>query len=436
MTEKNKHNDLLLKKYQIKWNSFPDYLAESNKNLYDEKEFADVTLVSDDLTEVEAHKTVLSNASTVLKKLLKIKPVNHPILFLKGINGKDLDSIVQFIYLGETIIHEDRIQEFANIAEDLKIQELHDILPRIRASQSQPVIKSEIVRTEGSASIHPGEKKTQTKREYFEKKGETSTPPPMKLKQSFPIAKIKDVVETKQQKKLRNCTMDVRKVSSQASRAVKTNNLSYLSSVVKSDQLSSSGLKTLNSFFSEVKAEAAPPPVLNNSLSFLSVEAAPPSVLKNSLSFLSDARAETAEEIDDPMASSQGQSLRENQSLSFLLETQEGVSIDIPDLSQGETVNNEEHEVDFQNLMNTEASLEEETELPWNCEECHKGFLTSEELERHRGQHQAYRAHQLPSFPCDQCPKVLRKRTTLRDHKRSQHKIKTEENMFQGLKWF
>ena len=51
MTEKNKHNDLLLKKYQIKWNSFPDYLAESNKNLYNEKEFADVTLVSDDLTE-------------------------------------------------------------------------------------------------------------------------------------------------------------------------------------------------------------------------------------------------------------------------------------------------------------------------------------------------------------------------------------------------
>ena len=96
MNDKNKHNDLLLKKYQIKWNSFPDYLAESNKNLYDEKEFADVTLVSDDLTEVEAHKTVLSNASTLLKKLLKIKSVNHPILFLKGINGKDLDSRIEF----------------------------------------------------------------------------------------------------------------------------------------------------------------------------------------------------------------------------------------------------------------------------------------------------------------------------------------------------
>ena len=169
MNDKDKHNDLLLKKYQIKWNSFPDYLAESNKNLYDEKEFADVTLVSDDLTEVEAHKTVLSNASTLLKKLLKIKSVNHPILFLRGINGKDLESIVQFIYLGETIIHEDRIQEFANIAENLKIQELHDILPRIRASQSRPVIKSEFLKTVGSPSIHHGEKKAQTKkREYLE----------------------------------------------------------------------------------------------------------------------------------------------------------------------------------------------------------------------------------------------------------------------------
>ena len=99
----------MYKNYKIEWNSFSDYLSESNKTLYDEKEFTDVTLVSDDLTEVEAHKTVLSNASPVLKKLLKIKSMNHPVLFLRGVKGKTLEAIVQFIYLGETTIQQDRI---------------------------------------------------------------------------------------------------------------------------------------------------------------------------------------------------------------------------------------------------------------------------------------------------------------------------------------
>ena len=171
----------MYKNYKIEWNSFSDYLSESNKTLYDEKEFTDVTLVSDDLTEVEAHKTVLSNASPVLKKLLKIKPVNHPVLFLRGVKGKTLEAIVQFIYLGETTIQQDRIEEFAAISNDLHIQELNDILPRIRASVPSAV-KSGPKKPVLTTSLNVMEKKPSTivKREVVSCQ---ETPPPPTQKQ-------------------------------------------------------------------------------------------------------------------------------------------------------------------------------------------------------------------------------------------------------------
>ena len=113
-------------KYTIGWNTFQKQLRESNRELYNEKHFADVTLVSDDMVQVNAHRAILSSASTFFKQLLLLNSNSlfNQILFLKGIKYEELEAILQFIYLGEANVSENRIDFFVNASTDLDIKEL------------------------------------------------------------------------------------------------------------------------------------------------------------------------------------------------------------------------------------------------------------------------------------------------------------------------
>ena len=53
--------------YNLSWQTFSSHLAEVSRELYQEKYFSDVTLLSEDLIAVEAHRMVLSAASPVLR---------------------------------------------------------------------------------------------------------------------------------------------------------------------------------------------------------------------------------------------------------------------------------------------------------------------------------------------------------------------------------
>ena len=97
----------------MKWDSFESHLLSSNYNLYHTKQFADVTLVSDDLVTFPAHKIVLSTSSKIFKSLLAISTNDqHPFLFLKDVMKEELEGILQYIYLGEANISEHRTDHF------------------------------------------------------------------------------------------------------------------------------------------------------------------------------------------------------------------------------------------------------------------------------------------------------------------------------------
>ena len=76
-------------------------LLALHQHLYSSKEFADVTLVSEDYVTFEAHKTILAYASAELKKLLCLSVEQKPILFLKGVSGYEIENLLRFLYLGE-----------------------------------------------------------------------------------------------------------------------------------------------------------------------------------------------------------------------------------------------------------------------------------------------------------------------------------------------
>ena len=57
-------------KYSLTWQSFQSHVENFLKDLFSSTHFTDVTLVSEDMQRVNAHKNVLSVCSPVFKELL------------------------------------------------------------------------------------------------------------------------------------------------------------------------------------------------------------------------------------------------------------------------------------------------------------------------------------------------------------------------------
>ena len=110
-------------KFKLTWHAFSSHGQKLFKNLLDTQKFTDVTLISDDQQQYRVHKFILSACSTVFEKILANSPLNSSI-YLRGINHEELESILQFIYLGEATFFHERMNEFLNVAKDLDIKEI------------------------------------------------------------------------------------------------------------------------------------------------------------------------------------------------------------------------------------------------------------------------------------------------------------------------
>lgn len=82
---------------------------------------ADVTLVCDDERTLKAHRIVLSAVSPVLKRLLNEDVSKSSVVFLKDFKYQEMDTLLDFLYLGSTQLDLARMNEFLNLAETLSI---------------------------------------------------------------------------------------------------------------------------------------------------------------------------------------------------------------------------------------------------------------------------------------------------------------------------
>merc|ERR1712098_1035420 len=110
-------------KFILTWHMFSTHRQDLFRNLLETQEFSDVTLVSDDQHQYKVHKFILSSCSAVFQNILNCNPLNTSI-YLRGINHEELESILQFIYLGEATFYHERMNEFLNVAKNLDIKEI------------------------------------------------------------------------------------------------------------------------------------------------------------------------------------------------------------------------------------------------------------------------------------------------------------------------
>ena len=113
-----------MEKFDLKWNDFQTTISQYFKQIRDEKDFFDVTLVSEDNKLFQTHKIVLTACSSFFKPILKANVHAHPLIYLSGVDSTNLQFILNYIYEGEVQLYQEQLDLFLNVAQKLQISGL------------------------------------------------------------------------------------------------------------------------------------------------------------------------------------------------------------------------------------------------------------------------------------------------------------------------
>lgn len=110
-------------KFCLTWKDYNNIFNKEFDGLRKTGDFFDVTLACED-HEISAHKLVLSASSEFFKALLRKHKHDHPLIYLKGVRFQDLQSILDFIYTGETEVSEANLETLLATGGELRIKGL------------------------------------------------------------------------------------------------------------------------------------------------------------------------------------------------------------------------------------------------------------------------------------------------------------------------
>ena len=93
----------------LRWNDFQENLNSAFGGFRNDQDFADVTLVCEDGTQIETHKIILATSSPFFMEVLKKSKHPHPLIYMKGFSSVDLMAMVDFLYFGEANVCQENL---------------------------------------------------------------------------------------------------------------------------------------------------------------------------------------------------------------------------------------------------------------------------------------------------------------------------------------
>ena len=109
------------------WDSFQSNIPRTFQDVRSSQEFSDVTLACEDDGLVEAHRVILASGSSFFQKLLSSARLGrhpHPLLYLRGVSGQELECVLDFLYHGEARVSQGDLQAFLGLAQQLGVRGL------------------------------------------------------------------------------------------------------------------------------------------------------------------------------------------------------------------------------------------------------------------------------------------------------------------------
>ena len=184
----------------LKWNDFQQNLTSSFRELRTDRDFTDVTLVCGDDHQVEAHKLILKSCSPFFSNIFTRHSHSHPMIYMRGLKGKDLEAIVDFIYHGEANIFQEDLNDFLALAEELQIKGLIGTqIENDETVEEQKVLKQDHKRAETKHPLKTKPEATRVKSEGFIKEHNPNSKPLVKTNNHLMISEVatKEEVEAK-----------------------------------------------------------------------------------------------------------------------------------------------------------------------------------------------------------------------------------------------
>ena len=122
----------------LQWNDFKENVTSAFGSLREDNHFADVTLACEDGNQLEAHKVILASSSPFFQNILRRNKHAHPMIYMRGVKSEDLVAIVDFLYCGETNIHQENLESFLAIAEELQLKGLMGKTQMTKSNRKRP----------------------------------------------------------------------------------------------------------------------------------------------------------------------------------------------------------------------------------------------------------------------------------------------------------
>ena len=113
-----------INKMVLTWNDFETDAHINFRNLWKDECFSDVTLATEDDHQIRVHKVILSSCSTFFQNTLLKNPHQNPLIYLKDIQYKELELLVEFIYHGQCEVGQARLEAFLQAGRELKVKGL------------------------------------------------------------------------------------------------------------------------------------------------------------------------------------------------------------------------------------------------------------------------------------------------------------------------
>ena len=136
--------------FDVKWHSFTDHLKIMLHKIRSSGLYTDVTFICDDQKELKAHMNVVGACSPVLRNIFSLLKGDNHTIYLRGIKHAEMESLLEFMYLGEARILSDRVNDFLTVAKDLEIEEL---CQRIQGQDLRDVKKEKKIKGQDLADV-------------------------------------------------------------------------------------------------------------------------------------------------------------------------------------------------------------------------------------------------------------------------------------------
>ena len=111
-------------KFTFSWENYNSDVPNTLRQLWNDQDFCDVTLATNDDVNIRAHKVILSSSSPIFRDILLKNAHSNPLIYFNSLKSVVVKLIIKFIYLGQCEVSQDGLIDFLAAGKELKIKGL------------------------------------------------------------------------------------------------------------------------------------------------------------------------------------------------------------------------------------------------------------------------------------------------------------------------